>query len=387
MSADYFFTYDRKGGLCQVGSDLVRKTMRYNGKQYQAYGKTEREAMMKLAEKITALKRGEAAIGGTMTVDAWYKQWKSTYKDPKDITAKSLGMYDEKYNKYIKPRIGSMRLQNVTDVHLQEIMNEQAGKSDSHCKKVRSVLRQIFKRARQSRLIVYDPAEMLELPKATKGKRRPLTDEERKAVLTVAETHRSGLWILTLLYTGMRPGETAALRWEDIDFKKEEIHVQAAKESGTNNTIKEPKTEAGNRIIPLHAALKPKLQAAPRHPSGYVFVTGAGNPQNENSLRRLWTGFKRALDIYMGAEVKRNKITKSVLSDDLVPYCFRHTFCTDLEKAGVPLNVAKEIMGHSDIQTTANIYTHRDLDTMHKGMDLLDGTAAKKKKTKTQKQW
>lgn len=386
MSADYAFIYDRGGGLCQVGSELVRKTMRYNGKQYQAYGKTEREAMIKLAEKITAFKRGEMSISGTMTVDAWYKQWKATYKDPKDMTAKSLGMYDEKYTKYIKPRIGSMRLQDVTDVHLQVIMNEQAGMSDSHCKKLRSVLQQIFKRARQSRLIVYDPAELLELPRATKGKRRSLTDEERKAVLAVAETHRSGLWILTLLYTGMRPGETAALRWDDVDFKREEIHVHAAKESGTNRTIKGPKTDAGDRIIPLHAALKPKLQAAPRHSSGYIFVTGQGNPQNENSLRRLWTGFKRDLDIYMGAEVKRNKITRSALSDDLVPYCLRHTFCTDLQKAGVALNVAKEIMGHSDIQTTANIYTHRDLDTLHRGMDLLDGTAAKKKKAVSKKQ-
>lgn len=363
-----------------MAKELVRKTMRYNGKQYQAYGKTEREAMLKLTEKITALKRGETAIGGTMTVDAWYKQWKTTYKEPKEMTAKSLGMYDEKYNKYIKPRIGTMRLQDVTDVHLQVIMNEQAGMSDSHCKKVRSVLQQIFKRARQSRLIVYDPAELLELPKTTKGKRRSLTDEERNAMLAVAETHRSGLWILTLLYTGMRPGETAALRWEDINFEREEIHVHAAKESGANKTIKGPKTDAGDRIIPLHAALKPKLQSAPRHPSGYVFVTGQGNPQNDNSLRRLWTGFKRALDIYMGAEVKRNKIVTSVVADDLVPYCLRHTFCTDLQKAGVPLNVAKEIMGHSDIQTTANIYTHRDLDTLHRGMDLLDGTAAKKEK-------
>lgn len=369
-----------------MGSDLIRKTMRYNGKQYAAYGKTEREAMLKLADKIATVKRGEVTISGTMTVDTWYKQWKATYKDPKDMTGKSLGMYDEKYNKYIKPRIGTMRLQDVTDVHLQIIMNEQAGMSDSHCKKVRSVLQQLFKRARQSRLIVYDPAELLELPKAKKGKRRSLTDAERKAILKVAETHRSGLWILTLLYTGMRPGETAALRWDDIDFKKEEIHVHAAKESGTNSTIKKPKTDAGDRIIPLHAELKPKLLAAPRHPSGYVFVTGAGNPQNENSLRRLWTGFKRELDIAMGAKVKQNKIEISVVANDLVPYCFRHTFCTDMQKAGVPLNVAKEIMGHSDIQTTANIYTHRDLDTLHKGMDLLDGTAAKKKKKVSKKQ-
>ena len=96
---------------------------------------------------------------------------------------------------------------------------------------------------------------------------------------------------------------------------------------------------------------------------------------NENSLRRLWTGFKRDLDISMGAELYRNKIVKSVLADDLTPYCLRHTFCTDLQDAGVPLNVAKELMGHADIQTTANIYTHKNNNTLHKNMALLDGTA------------
>lgn len=351
----------------------IRKTARYNGKKYEAYGETEQEALMKLSEKLVAAKRGEETISGSMTVNAWYKQWKSTYKEPKDMTSKSLGMYDEKYNGYIKPYIGHMKLKDVKDVHLQKILNSQAGKSESHIKKIRSVMQQLFKRARLSRLIVFDPAEMLELPRMSKNKRRSITDEERKAILEVAKTHRAGPWILTLLYTGMRPGETAALQWKDIDFKRNEIHIVAAKESGTHNTIKLPKTDAGIRVIPIHAELKPVLLSM-RKKTGFVFLTQRGNQQNENSLRRLWTGFKRDLDIYMGAEVYRNKITQSVVAEDLTPYCLRHTFCTDLQKAGVPLNVAKELMGHSDIQTTANIYTHRDIDVLHKNMTLLDGS-------------
>lgn len=47
------------------------------------------------------------------------------------------------------------------------------------------------------------------------------------------------------------------------------------------------------------------------------------------------------------------------VADDLVPYCFRHTFCTDLQDAGVPINVARDLMGHSDISITAKIYTHQ----------------------------
>lgn len=356
--------------------DYVRKTARYNGKKYEATGKTELEAMTKLAEKLAAAKRGEETVGGSMTVTAWFNQWLELYKKPKGLTAKSLGMYTEKFNGYIKPRIGTMKIKDVKDVHLQRILNGQAGMSASHVKKLRMVMQEMFKRARQSRLIPYDPAELLELPTMTEGKRRSITDEERAAILAVAEHHRAGLWILTLLYTGMRPGETAALTWSDVDFDNNEIHVHAARESGSGQ-IKSPKTEAGIRDIPIHSALLPKLLEARGKPFEPVFKTGAGNRQNENSLRRLWTGFKRDLDIFMGAEVSRNKIVKSVVATDLTPYCLRHTFCTDLQRAGVPLNVAKELMGHSDIQMTANIYTHKVSEILHAGIALLDGTGGK----------
>ena len=237
-------------------SDYIRKTARWNGKKYEATGKTELEAMSKLAEKLAAAKRGEDLVSGAMTVSAWYKQWIDLYKKPKGLTEKSLKMYDEKFNGYIRPAIGHMKLKDVKDVHLQRILNSQAGRSASHVKKIRMVLQEMFKRARQSRLIPYDPAELLELPTVKQGRRRSITEEERAAILAVAERHRAGLWILTLLYTGMRPGETAALTWSDVDFDHNEIHVHAAKESG-NRTIKGPKTDSGVRDIPIHAALLP----------------------------------------------------------------------------------------------------------------------------------
>lgn len=356
--------------------NYIRKTARYNGKKYEATGKTELEAMSKLAEKLAAAKRGEDLVSGAMTVSAWYKQWIDLYKKPKGLTEKSLKMYDEKFNGYIRPAIGHMKLKDVKDVHLQRILNSQAGRSASHVKKIRMVLQEMFKRARQSRLIPYDPAELLELPTVKQGRRRSITEEERAAILAVAERHRAGLWILTLLYTGMRPGETAALTWSDVDFDHNEIHVHAAKESG-NRTIKGPKTDSGVRDIPIHAALLPRLLAARGKPFSPVFPTKAGTIQSESSMRRMWNSFRTELDLQLGAKTKDGKIVESVVADDLTPYCLRHTFCTDLQRAGVPINNAKELMGHADIQTTANIYTHRDNTTLHSSIALLDGSGGK----------
>lgn len=356
--------------------EYIRKTARYNGRKYEATGKTELEAMTKLAEKLAAAKRGEELISGAMTVDAWYVQWKAAYKDPKGLTQKSLGMYDEKYRGYIKPRIGRMKLRDVKDIHLQKILNGEAGRSASHVKKLRMVMQEMFRRARQSRLIPYDPAELLELPAVTQGRRRALTPLERKAVLAVADQHRAGLWVLIQLYAGLRPNETAALSWADVDFARNELHIHAAKESGSNRR-KGPKTASGVRDIPIHSYLLPRLMAARGEPFSPVFPTQAGGWQNENSLRRKWTGFKRDLDIYMGAEVYHNKIIKSVVAPDLTPYCLRHTYCSDLQAAGVPINIAKELMGHADIQTTANIYTHTTTATLHQWMAVLDGSGGK----------
>jgi integrase len=183
-----------------------------------------------------------------------------------------------------------------------------------------------------------------------------------------------------MLYTGMRPGETAALQWKDVDFKANEIHVYKALESGTYNSIKDTKTEAGTRDIPIHQELRERLLAAQKGPFEPVFPTGHGNMQNHASLQRKWNSFKRDLDIAMGAEVYRNQIIKSVVADDLTPYCLRHTFCTDLEAAGVPINVAKVLMGHSDITVTANIYTHKNQPILHKEIAKLGGSNKKKQK-------
>lgn len=357
-----------------------RKTARWNGKKYEATGRTELEALTRLADKIAAAKRGEEALNGSMTVNAWYKEWKATYKDPKGLTPKSLGMYDEKYNGYIKPAVGHMKLQSVKDIHLQRILNGQAGMSRSHVEKLRRVMRELFRRARQSRLIAYDPSEDLQLPEHRQGSHRSLTPEEREVLLTVCTRpdSRFGLYFLTLLYTGMRPGEAAALNWADIDFANNEIHVHAALESGTSR-IKAPKSAAGVRDIPIHASLLPRLKSAQKGPFDPVFIGAGGQRLTRSAMDAMWRACKRAMDLELGAETVRNQIQEHKVAADLTPYCLRHTFCTDLQAAGVPINIAKDLMGHSDIDITANIYTHRDGSTLHAGIALLDGTAGKKK--------
>ena len=78
----------------------------------------------------------------------------------------------------------------------------------------------------------------------------------------------------------------------------------------------------------------------------------------DGAQRSMWRSIKRDMDIRNGAILYRNAIVTSTLAEDFTPYCLRHTYCTDLQAAGVPINVAKELMGHSDIGVTSRIYTH-----------------------------
>lgn len=348
--------------------EYVTKSITWEGKRYYVYGNSEAEAYTKLGELKAQLKSGEIGISSNMPVDSWYEEWKNTYKKPLGLTSKSFKIYDEKYYGYVSPVIGKMPLKDVKKIHLQKVLNSQAGKSFSHVARIRNHMQQLFRSAKDEGLIKADPSVKLLLPDCEEGTHRAITDEERKAILKVAENHPSGLWVLMMLYAGLRPGETAALQWKDIDFKKNEIHVYKALESG-GKELKDPKTKSGIRDIPMRMELAKKLLAAKGDPDAPVFPTERGNFQNSGSLARKWKSFKRALDMHMGAELYRNKIIKSKVAEDLTPYCLRHTFCTDLEAAGVPINIAKVLMGHANIQTTAKIYTHTQQSVLHKEMD------------------
>ena len=74
---------------------------------------------------------------------------------------------------------------------------------------------------------------------------------------------------------------------------------------------------------------------------------------------RLWHSFKRQLNLFMGCKTYRNELIPPYpLAPDLVPYCFRHEYCSDLARKGIDIRTAQKLMGHSTIQMTANIYTH-----------------------------
>ena len=279
--------------------------------------------------------------------DNWYEL------NVKNADCSMVNKYNYKNYVYthIIPYFKSYKLCEIHEDDCQRFLNQYVGKSKAMVSKLRMTLRRIMRKAEKQKLIPGNPAEDIVLPQVTQGSRRPITDEERAMILENAKTHYAGAMVLTMLYCGLRPIEVRNLKWADLDF--------------TNNllTVTKSKTAAGTgRKLPIPPQLKSALieHKFKRLNDEWVFVRYKNHklPLDESSFYYAWHNFCREMDIANGATVYRNQITKSTLSPDLEPYLLRHTFCTDCQAAGVPLNVAKELMGHSDISVTAKIYTH-----------------------------
>ncbi|WNX85216.1 site-specific integrase [Agathobaculum sp. NTUH-O15-33] len=364
---------------------LYTATYTFEGKRYYVRSSvSQRDADKKAAKAQQEREDGSLLIGDDIRVADYAIRWAKTYKST-TVSDSVYHAYTARIDNHIIPIIGPLKMKNVRPTNLQEIMNNQAGKSKTHCDKLLVTIRAIFHQAVKDGVIRRDPSEDISAPKATDGTHRTITTEERAAALSVAETNRFGLAIKLMLCCGLRPQEAAALRWCDIDQVNRRLMIRhAVKKSGT---IGEPKSSAGKRNIPIPPMLWDSFKF-PDNLDAFVLTNTRGEYFSYTSMRRAWSIFKREMDLALGAETEKNAdgktktrygvpvIVKSVIASDLDMYCFRHTYCTDLESAGVPLNVAKYLMGHSSIVLTSKIYTHMREDTLSSAAEKIAAIGA-----------
>jgi len=354
-----------------------------DGKQKRVTVRSKK--LVDFKEKLRAAeqmqKQGYDFDSRNITVLEWADRWLETYKKP-HVRGHCFETYEINIRLHINPLIGHIKMINVMPYMLQEVLNEQKGKSKSNTEKIKFCLKQMFKRAYLNGITVKDISMDLILPETTEGSRRPLTTAERETLINMAENHRSGLWVLMMLYCGLRPEETVALMWNDISFieGKETMTISRAVEwikgraqiKGVKGKDQKKGKET-QRTIPIAPPLVEKLKEA-THRGLYVFTPEQSDGMLTNTnLRRMWKSFKRDVDIAMGATVYRNEIIEHALSEEVTPYYLRHTCCTDWFEMGLDLKMVQYLMGHADIKTTANIYIHFTERSVAKAGDIIRG--------------
>lgn len=238
--------------------------------------------------------------------------------------------------------IGDMEIGDIKPIDCQRCVNMQIGKSDYQIRQTREIMFFLFEKAIDNELIIKNPARNITRPSGTKGRRRSLTNGERAAFLEAIEDPVN-LPFAFMYYCGLRPSEARNIRASDLI----EVNGRLALH------IRGTKTKNADRTVPVPSNLSRLIQKSLKssnRASQEVCVMAY------ETFSRRWQRLRKR----MGA------------APDLVPYCLRHTYCTDLQKKGIDIRIAQKLMGHSNIDLTSTIYSHIDEDLFTITSELLE---------------
>ena len=311
---------------------LVEKTVTINGKRKHFYGHSEAEVIRKIADYSGEVKNGRS-------FRAVAEEWQRETFDR--IAIGTLKPY-KIYSSIAIDFFGDIPIQKITTKDIQRFINQYAkNRAQKTARNVLSVLSQIFKTAVMDGDIEYNPCVNVMIPKGLPTQRRQAPNEEEIHIVREnIDLDAAGFLFFLCLYSGLRKGEALALQWEDIDFEKNDIHVYKSVTFDSNTpSIKPPKTDNGVRYVPLLLPLKEELMKRKGNSKEYIFSYDGS----------LWT--KRYAD-------KRIDYYKKVTGLQRGLHEMRHGFATICFEAGLDPKSTQHILGHSDLRTTMDIYTH-----------------------------
>ncbi|MDO4775550.1 MAG: site-specific integrase [Aerococcaceae bacterium] len=161
-----------------------------------------------------------------------------------------------------------------------------------------------------------------------------------------------------LAFTGMRKGEALALTWRDINLTDKSITINKTVSRNTKGQliITTPKTRNSNRIIQIDDNTLRSLQQWRTEQARYLIGLGYRAMQGEQLIFANLTNNSIINTVYPTLLLKR--VCQKHQLKEIKVHGFRHTHCSLLFEAGVPMKDVKERLGHADIKTTMNIYTH-----------------------------
>lgn len=331
-----------------------RRVTLSNGKTKMVYGRTQAEVNA-AARRAMADDDAGLEVGDNTTVGEWAKIWLTTYKS--DLRPATVRMYRDAYNLHIMDTIGGMELRAVRPVHIRRVLSGVADLSESLQHKVLITARQIFTSAKQNHLISSDPTEGLKITRHAKAKRKEyLTPSEYTRLLEDVTEPRARVFCALCIYCGLRREEALGLRWTDIGPAGLIVARAVSFPAGSNrhDPSMELKSPSANRIVPIPAALRRILAETPRT-GEYVVPNARGQIMTQSAYRKMWTTY---IEPHFPLPIHAHML--------------RHTYATNLYRAGVDLRTAQQLLGHASIQMTANIYTHLEAADSLQVIDRLD---------------
>lgn len=373
-------------------STIVGYTDDGKPKRKTLYGRTIMELDKKVAEFKSLQNKGIIINDEGMTVEQWSNKWLELYKSDKEYN--TYMMYKNALNNHIIPQLGSIRLKALKSHHIQELLNNII--QDGHHRTaeiVKITIRQIIQQAIINEYIYKDISLGLTLPNKKKREKRALTATEKELIFKADFIPMERIFIDLLYYTGVRLGEALSLMVGDIDFinKKISISKNLVMQYKSSSIKQSPKTKAGNREIPIPDKLLQSLMNYIHDTNRiYLFTTDDDNLFTMSDFRKMWRDIQYKLNLAAGGTIpkkgkrKKEDIGKKpiwLISKDITPHIFRHTYATNLYYAGIDMKTAQTLLGHSNIKITLDIYTHLDNQQMSSSINKLNNFFNKQNNT------
>lgn len=378
--------YQRKDGRYE-GAAFVPTTAGTE-KRVRIYGRTREEVRKKLTKLLEQADQGIPVAAESWTLEEyltyWLKHVVSVERRPKTYQG-----YEGVVRRYLIPELGKKRLGKLAgrDVRLalsriretcqccrngwdaeREVPQCCAKRPVECCGErlsvrmvqfIHAVLRNALASAVREEIVPRNVAKLVTVSTPKYKINRGLTVAQARDVLKAAREERLYALYVLALCLGLRRGELLGLRWDDVDLESGVLEItQTLQRVGGRLQFVAPKTERSERTVPLPGICvealrehreRQKTERANAWPeweeNGLVFPSRRGTPLEPDNLRRSWGRIRTAAGV-----------------EDVRFHDMRHTCVSLLLAMGVPPHVVREIVGHSDIETTMTIYAHTALD-------------------------
>ena len=383
---------DNLGRTLQTGESQRASDGMYIYTYRDVYGNrryTYSKDLMKLREKKQVLLRDirdgiNVYVSKDCTLnDAFDRYMKNKYQ----LRSTTRSNYEYMYDRYVRDSFGRLKVSDIKYSDVQrfymELLNDREIQINT-LDTIHVLLHPTFDMLVRDDLIRKNPSDrvMADIKKRSgknKGVRHALTIEQQRAFLGFIESSPEfGHWSTMfrfLLGTGCRIGEAIGIRWKDINFREEYIDInhsivyyQDRQARVTKFIVTKPKTEKGNRLIPMLPEVRETLLAERERQrkegfcevsldgmSGFVFSNRFGGIYN---LHNVNAAIARIRENYNAIELVRaqQENREPVILPHFSCHHLRHTFCSRLCETEMNVKVIQEIMGHASIETTLDIY-------------------------------
>ncbi len=346
---------NREGSVYQRKSDgrwVAAKTLEY-GRRKVFYGRTQAEVLQKLKdfEKIEHRFR----FGPRQTLQDYLTRWLEGVERRRERAPMTIYNYGRTISDLI-PLIGSIPIGELRREHVQHAFDSLAGRYSPNTVHTRhAALTRALHDAVDSDIIPFNPAIRIKLPRVDSPEQKTLTEEQVKQLLESTKGSRyHALWHV-LLSTGIRSGESRALRWSDIDYEDRSLTIGRTLRHYAYDRFEfaETKTKAGRRRVPLPRQTLDALRA-------HRLI------QKEERLRAMaWQDYDLVFTTEIGMPLSQGAVKYCLERDLTAAGCpiirihdLRHTFATLMLGRRIPTVYVQHTLGHSSSGITSDLYSH-----------------------------